>query len=265
MGDVDKARLRMALAGHYAAQREPADPRTVDDLVQAMVAEAKRAHVPTSRMGAAAFVASQVCYIPAWTWAAQLALVAFMAVCAGSSGGGLVVKMTVGVLSAASVLIGVPTLHASKLHGVAELEYSCPRNVAEVLLARMAILGCSAALAVACMVGLASSAIDASAFAVALWACPPFFCACAGSLVLLRRVSPSAAATCCIAWVLACCAVLLGVAMRFPQAYGDAALAVWGAAALVALAWMVRETLATLRDAAAGFDSLAPHMARTNN
>ena len=172
-------------------------------------------------------------------------------------------KLAVGVLSAAAVLVGVPTLHASKLNGVAELEYSCQNNAASVMVARLIVLGCSSALTVALMVGAVASSLDIGALSVALYACPPFFCSCAGSLALLRRAAPSSAAVLCWAWAAACCAVLMALASMWPDMYDGASLASWIAAATVALAWLVREIAMTFRVVSAGLDAFSPHMAKT--
>ena len=86
MGETGRARLEAELARHYAAQRDEVAPETTDALVAAMVAEdARIRRVQSRRMGTARFVASQVRYIPAWTWAAQAALVALMCVLCSSS------------------------------------------------------------------------------------------------------------------------------------------------------------------------------------
>ncbi|WP_072500094.1 hypothetical protein [Olsenella phocaeensis] len=190
MVEVERARLEAELSRHYSAQREKADPDAIDLLAQAMVAEdARMRKAQRRRMGFVSFVAAQVRFIPLWTWAAQLGIVALMLAVANSTADANVAKLAVGILSAATALVGVPTVHASKLHGVAELEYSCPNNAASVMVARLIVLGCSSSLAVALMVGVVASSLDTGALSVALCACPPFFCSCAGSLAVLRRAT----------------------------------------------------------------------------
>ena len=266
MGEVNRARLKVELARHYASQREAVSPEAISGLACAMVAEDANARRPLPRRsGAAGFVASQVRYIPVWTWAAQAALVAIMCVLACSGGDAGLTKVTVGILSATCVLVGVPTVHASKLHRVAELEYACPRNAASVLVARLIVLGCSSALAVALMVGAAAPAVDASAFDVALWACPPFFLSCAGSLIALRKATPDTAPSLCAALAVACSVALLALASAVPDLYAHASLSSWAAAAAAALAWLVREVAMTLRAAREGLDAFSPHLARTYN
>ncbi len=264
MGEAERARLKIELSQHYSAQREKAGPNTIDSLALAMVAEdARMSRVRGRRMGFAPFVAAQVRYIPRWTWFAQLGIVALMLAAASSAADASLAKLAVGVLSAATVLVGVPTLHASKLNGVAELEYSCQNNAASVMVARLIVLGCSSALTVALMVGAVASSLDVGALAVALYACPPFFCSCAGSLVVLRRTAPSSATVLCWAWAAACCAVLMALASMWPDMYGTASLASWIAAAAAALAWLVREVAMLVHAASAGLDAFSPHMAKT--
>lgn len=263
MSDLRRTRLESALRRHYAAQRTtPAPDELVDGLARVMVAEDARARRAWgAKGGLVSFVMAQVRYLPVWTWLAQVAVVVLMVLVARGLTNEVAAKLVVGTLSAITVLIGVPTLHASRICGVVELEYACRHNVASVLIARMVVLGCSSALAVAVMVGLAASSIDASAFAVALWAAPPFFASCAGSLVLLRRLRPSSAPLACVAWVGACSTALVVVALRHPALYDSAATGVWAAAALVAFCWLVRETMRTVRAAAAGLDAFAPQLA----
>ncbi len=174
-------------------------------------------------------------------------------------------KLTVGILSAATVLVGAPTVHASKLHGVAELEYSCPNNVASVMVARLVVLGCSSALAVLLMVFVTAAYLDLGAFAVALWATPPFFCSCAGCLFALRKVAPLTGAAFCVVWSAACSAALLALSAHFPEMYSEASLVVWAGAAAAALAWLAREVAMTLRSALQGLDAFSPYMAKTYN
>ena len=264
MGEAERARLKIELSRHYSAQREETDANFIDSLAQAMVAEdARMSRAQGRRMGFAPFIAAQVRYIPRWTWFAQLGIVAMLLAMASRIADAAVAKLAVGVLSAAAVLVGVPTLHASKLNGVAELEYSCQNNAASVMVARLIVLGCSSALTVALMVGAVASSLDIGALSVALYACPPFFCSCAGSLAVLRRAAPSSAAVLCWAWAAACCAVLMALASMWPDMYDGASLASWIAAATAALAWLVREIAMTFRVVSAGLDAFSPHMAKT--
>lgn len=266
MGEAGHSRLEMELAQHYAAQRKAASGDATDAIATAMVAEDARMHrTQPCRMGTAEFVASQVRYIPTWTWAGQAALVALMCVLAYAVGDAGLTKVAIGILSAMCVLVGVPTVHASKLHQMAELEYACPRNAASVLVARLIVLGCSSALAVALMVGATAPAVEASAFDVALWACPPFFLSCAGSLMALRKATPDTAPMLCVALTVTCSSALLVLASMVPNLYAHASLASWGSAAAIALAWLVREVAMTLRAAREGLDAFSPHLARTYN
>lgn len=276
MDKGSRARLKVALSRHYALQREEAGTQAVAALAQAMLAE--DSHAPESRAaawtharqdarhrGLPAFVAAQVRYIPAWTWAAQLALVALMYAVAAQTADPAATKLFVGVLSALSVLVAAPTVEAGKRHGVSELEFACMHNAASVLLARLIVLGCSTSLAVALMVAVASSVLDARAFEVALWACAPFFLSCAGSLMALRKAAPATSVALCVAWTGACTTTLVAFAATFPQLYTQASLVFWAAAALAALAWLVRELALAYQSASAGLDVFSPHIAKTCN
>ncbi|WP_283171414.1 hypothetical protein [Curtanaerobium respiraculi] len=266
MKDTGRARLKAALGKHYSAQRDEAGPEAINSLARAMVVEDARMRRSQPRSGGhVAFVAAQVRYIPAWTWAAQAAIVALMCAVACASTDAGAAKPCVGALSTITVLVGVPAVQASKLHGVAELEYSCPNNAASVMLARLIALGCSSALAVSLMVTATSSYLNVSAFDAALWACPPFFCSSAGSLMVLRKAAPSAAAILCMAWTATCSAALIALAGLLPGLYGQASLAVWAGAAALALAWLAREVAMTFKAVSEGLDSFSPHMARTHN
>ena len=256
--------LELRLERHYASQREAVSPSAIDDLALALVAEDARVTRMASRdTGLISFVVAQVRFIPLWTWVAQALLVALMFFVATASGSAEATKLSVGILSAMTVLVGVPTVHASKLHGMAELEYSCLHNAASVLAARLIVLGCSSALAVALMVGAVASSLEVSAFTVALWACPPFFGSCATALTVLRKASPDTAVPLTVSWVMGCCMTLLAFAIVFPEMYGNTALSVWAVAASLALIWLMREATMTIRSAAAGLDELYPHMAKT--
>lgn len=266
MGDVDRKRLKVALGRHYAFQREHAEAATIEALAQAMVAEDDRNRWPVNRsLGLAAFVWAQVRYVPAWTWLAQAALVALMWAVALAAGNLTMTKVTVGILSATTVMVGIPTVHASKRHRMAELEYACPNNAASVMVARLVILGCSSSLAVALMVGATAASLDTGVFCVALWSVPPFFSSCAGSLLALRKAAPSVAPVCCLAWTATCSATLLTLASALPHMYASASLAVWAIAAGTALAWLAAEVARTCQEVVAGLDAFSPHLARTYN
>ena len=264
MGEKGFERLESRLERHYASQREAVSSNAIDDLVLTMASEDARMTRMASRdTGLISFVVAQVRFIPLWTWVAQALLVALMFFVATASGSAEATKLSVGILSAMTVLVGVPTVHASKLHGMAELEYSCLHNAASVLAARLIVLGCSSALAVALMVGAVASSLEVSAFTVALWACPPFFGSCATALTVLRKASPVTAVPLTVSWVMGCCMALLAFAIVFPEMYGNTALVVWAIAAALALAWLMREVAMTIRSAAAGLDAWYPQTVKT--
>lgn len=266
MGEVSRKEIEAMLVQRYGAQAATVEPEAVDGIVRAMLAEdARMGRAGSQRLGFAAFVAAQVGFVPAWTWVAQVAIVAVMCLVAFVGGDADAAKISVGILSAATVLVGVPTMHASKLHGVAELEYSCPNNAASVMVARLIVLGCSSALAVLLMVAATAAFLDLGAFAVSLWAAPPFFCSCAGCLFALRKAVPPTATAICVVWAVSCSAALMAFSNVFPEMYAEASLSVWAGAAALALVWLTREVAMTLRSAWEGLDAFSPYMARTYN
>lgn len=266
MGEVSRKEIETMLIQHYDAQAATVEPEAVEGVVRAMLAEDARVdRAGSQRLGFAAFVAAQVGFVPIWTWVAQVAIVVVMCLVAFFGGDVDAAKISVGILSAATVLVGVPTMHTSKLHGVAELEYSCPNNTASVMVARLIVLGCSSALTVLLMVAATAAFLDLGAFAVALWAMPPFFCSCAGCLFALRKAVPSTATAICVVWAVSCSAALMAFSNVFPEMYEEASLAVWAGAAALALVWLAREVAMTLRSAWEGLDAFSPYMARTYN
>ena len=266
MTSASRAELEEMLIKRYATRDVVVGSDTIDGLVRAMLAEDARMRPRRyRRIGFAAFVAGQVRYIPPWTWVAQLAIVALMCVIAATGQDTDATKLAVGILSALSVLVGVPTVHASKLYGVAELEYSCPHNTLSVIVSRLIVLGCSSALATTLMVCAVAARLDRGALVVALWAAPPFFSSCAGSLFALRKAAPPTAATLCVAWTVVCSAVLISIAHAVPEMYGEGSLVVWAIAAATAFAWLVREVHMMARSVCAGLDAFSPQRAKTYN
>ena len=266
MGEVSHTELEAMLVRHYAAQTVAVEPKMVDDVVRAMLAEdARMGRAQHRNMGFVAFVAAQVGFVPVWTWVVQVAIVAVMCMVAFVGDDADAAKITIGILSAATVLVGIPAIHTSKLHGVAELEYSCPNNAASVMVARLIVLGCSSALAVLLMVAATAAFLDLGAFAVALWAMPPFFCSCSGCLLALRKAVPSTATAICAAWTVSCSTAHMAFSNVFPEMYAEASLVVWAGAAALALVWLVREVAMTLHSAWEGLDAFSPYMAKTYN
>lgn len=266
MSKIGQKRLEAMLVNHYATQRVSVDFEVIDEVANAMLAEDVRMEKTWNRnIGFAAFVAAQVGFVPVWTWVVQATIVTIMCVVAFTEGDANASKLAVGVLSAATVLVGIPTVHASKLHGVAELEYSCANNVASVMAARLIVLGCSSALAVLLMITVTVAHLNLGVFAVALWATPPFFCSCAGCLLVLRKVVPPTAMALCVAWTVTCSSALMTLSALFPEMYTEASLAVWAGAASAALTWLSREVAMTLRSARDGLDTFSPYMAKTYN
>lgn len=254
--------LEHALRAHYAEQEVQADGCS-SQLVEAMLAEERRVlRVDQRASGSiAAFVASQVAFIPAWVWVLQLVIVGLMAWLAASWGDITRTWTAVGILSAASVLVCVPTVRANVSYGMAELEYSCRHNAVQVLAARLMVLGCSCALCVGLMVAFSSALTDTGPLSVALWSCPPYFCSCAGVLALSRKVSDDSPIA-CLVWIAFVCVISLFLGADYPVLYGGISLGFWGAASGLAFVWLASELGFLMKAAKAGLDFLCPHTAR---
>jgi hypothetical protein len=63
----------------------------------------------------------------------------------------------------------------------------------------------------------------------------------------LRKASPVTASMLCVAWTATCSVALLVLASAVPDLYAHASLASWASASAVALAWLAREVVMTLR------------------
>ena len=255
--------LKGALKRHYAAQRTAPTNGQLNSLVVAMLEEdAKPREVPAPTLNMLDFVAAQVHYVPAWSWLAQIAVLLIMAyvVLTTNDSGDEICRLTMSLLTAASVLVGVPSLQSSKQHGVVELEYSCKFNTASIVAARLIIFGCTSALVVALMVLMLAARFDVSLFTVTLWAAPPYFISCAGVLAILRIMSSEYAALSSVAFVIICFGTLLTIGRLFPDAYKTASLGIWALAAAVGAVWLAREIVLTVRSAAAGLDAYCPAM-----
>ena len=255
--------LKTALRRHYAAQRTTPTNGQLNSLVVAMLEEdAKPREVPAPTLNMLDFVAAQVHYVPAWSWLAQIAVLLIMAyvVLTTNDSGDEICRLTMSLLTAASVLVGVPSLQSSKQHGVVELEYSCKFNTASIVCARLIIFGCTSALVVALMVLMLAARFDVSLLTVTLWAAPPYFISCAGVLAILRIMSSEHAALSSVAFVFICFGTLLTIGRLFPDVYKTASLGIWALAAGVGAVWLAREIVLTVRSAAAGLDAYCPAM-----
>ena len=259
MSEITTNELKGALKRHYAAQRTAPTKAQLNGLVSAMLEEdAKPREVPTPSLNMLDFIAAQVHYVPVWSWLAQIVVLIVMLYAVTSQSSSEYARITMSVLTAASVLVGVPSLQSSKQHGVAELEYSCKFNTASIVIARLIIFGCTSALAVALMVLMLALRFDLSILTVTLWAAPPYFISCAGVLAIMRHMSPENAVLSSAAFVAICFGALLTIGWLFPDAYRSASLGVWALAAAAGAVWLARELVLTVRSAAAGLDVFCP-------
>lgn len=251
--------LTARLARHYTNQRPDTDPAKRQALATAMAAVAERAEDSQARAlpSFPAFVAAQACFIRPHVWAAHLALVALAALACALDPSGPATACAVSLLGAAAVLVEAPAFLASKVNGVAELEYACAFDHRSVLAARMTVLGCTGALALTCAAVAVPVLARADAMTVLVHACLPYFLGCIGCLEAARRVPASSVLAVALGLV-AMIALAVAAAAAFPQVYADTATGVWGLAALAALAGLVREARLLLDHAAQGLDALGP-------
>lgn len=278
MNGEERQRLERALRAQYRSERPQANEGARSAAMAAVRAEAARwdqAAARTARRGSgapaaredgnaaawgfAAFVASQVRFVHPWVWAAQIALVAIMvALCwtGGTTSAGL--ALATSLLGALTVLVGLPDLFASKTQGVAELEYACRFDCRAVAAARLIILGCSDAVVVACIALASPLALGADALGSLLYACVPYFLACAGSLLAARRCAASAVLPLSCAWAVLVMAASYAASLLVPDAYASASVGMWALACAVSAVWAVREVRAWLACIAAGLNHLAP-------
>ena len=263
MSETTTTQLKSALRRHYAAQRITPTNVQLGSLVSAMLEEdAKPREVPAPTLGMLDFIAAQVHYVPLWSWLAQIVVLFIMANAVITLHDGSVesARITMSLLTAVSVLAGVPSLQSSKTHGVAELEYSCKFNTASIVVARLIIFGCTSALAVALMVLMLAARFDVSLLTVTLWAAPPYFISCAGVLAILRIMNSEHAVIASVAFVAICFAALLAIGWLFPDAYNTASLGIWALAAAAGAVWLTREVALTIRSAIAGLDVFCPNV-----
>ncbi|WP_145983538.1 hypothetical protein [Slackia heliotrinireducens] len=231
----------------------------MDVLALMMVEEDKWAREDARRQrGFAWFVRSQVRYIPAWVWLTLAAVVVLVFVASRYSDTASGMPWALGMMASICVLACMPSLCSSRTYRLDELEQSCQNNAANVLMARLLILGCASVFCLTLLIAAACTWTNIGLLSAVLWTCPPFFLCTAGSLVLLRSLRPEDAPPACVALTALFCTALLAMAKMFPLAYGQAALAVWAFAFAVSFIWMVAETIALIRRTAEGFGTL-PH------
>lgn len=240
--------------------RTAADGRAADSRAAAAPASrAQRTRHPSAIREALGFVAAQARFVRPSAWIAQLALIAVAIVaCATSDPSANAVSFGAATASAATVLIGLPTLTSSKSHGVSELEYACRFNCASVVVARLAVLGCSSVVVISCLCIAAPALTQVNAASFALHACAPYFLCAAGCLAATRRAAPHAALPLAAAWVAVVVVVAYAAGGLAPTLYGAASAGVWAAVAAVSLVWAVREAYLLVRTAESGLDALCP-------
>lgn len=207
----------------------------------------------------AGFVAAQARFVHPGTWAGQAALVLLAALaCLVSDDAPRHLILAASLAGVATAFLGLPSLVASKAHATAELEYACRFNCANVMAARLIVLGCANAATLTCACAVVPALLGADALAVTVRACAPYFLACAGCLLVTRRARSGAAALLAALWTVLVAAATLTACSMFPQLYAATATGLWAAASAAALAWAAREACLLMRAAAAGLDAFFP-------
>lgn len=245
----NEARDRAALASAMAAARHGIpDTRST---------HARPAHVPSF----ARFVATQARFIGPGTWLAHVALIFLAVALCIMAPNGEATSFAVAAVGAATMLVEVPPLLASKTYGVSELEYACVFDHRSALTARMVALGCSAALLVTALAGAMPALTGTTAVAVLVHVCPPYFLSCIGCLEIARRVSAANATSASAAWCFAVAGVTLALWLAAPQLYAATATGAWGLAGAAALIGVLHEARLLLRQAGQGLDAVTPRAA----
>lgn len=271
---VGRSDLERRLVAHYDDAREGLCARSGNEardraaLVSAMAAarhgipdtrstHARPAHVPSF----ARFVAAQARFIGPGTWLAHVALVLLAVMLCTMAPNGEATSFAIAAVGAATMLVEVPPLLASKTHGVSELEYACVFDHRSALTARMIVLSCSAALLITVLAGAMPALTETSAVAVLVHICPPYFLACIGCLEIARRVSAANATGTSAAWCLAVASATLALWLAAPQLYAATATGAWGLAGGAALVGVLHEARLLLRQAGQGLDAVVPRAA----
>lgn len=261
--------LERRLVAHYDDAREGLCARSGNEardraaLASAMVAarrgipDACPARVPSFSR----FVAAQARFIGPGTWLAHVALVLLAVALCIMAPNGEATSFAVAAVGAATMLVEVPPLLASKTYGVSELEYACVFDHRSALTARMVALGCSAALLVTALAGAMPALTGTTAVAVLVHVCPPYFLSCIGCLEIARRVSAANATSASAAWCFAVAGVTLALWLAAPQLYAATATGAWGLAGAAALIGVLHETRLLLRQAGQGLDAVTPRAA----
>lgn len=261
--------LERRLVAHYDDAREGLCARSGNEardraaLASAMVAarrgipDACPARVPSFSR----FVAAQARFIGPGTWLAHVALVLLAVALCITAPNGEATSFAVAAVGAATMLVEVPPLLASKTYGVSELEYACVFDHRSALTARMVALGCSAALLVTALAGAMPVLTGTTAVAVLVHVCPPYFLSCIGCLEIARRVSAANATSASAAWCFAVAGVTLALWLAAPQLYAATATGAWGLAGAAALIGVLHEARLLLRQAGQGLDAVTPRAA----
>lgn len=261
--------LERLLVAHYDDAREGLCARSGNEardraaLASAMVAarrgipDACPARVPSFSR----FVAAQARFIGPGTWLAHVALVLLAVALCIMAPNGEATSFAVAAVGAATMLVEVPPLLASKTYGVSELEYACVFDHRSALTARMVALGCSAALLVTALAGAMPALTGTTAVAVLVHVCPPYFLSCIGCLEIARRVSAANATSASAAWCFAVAGVTLALWLAAPQLYAATATGAWGLAGAAALIGVLHEARLLLRQAGQGLDAVTPRAA----
>ena len=259
--------LERRLVAHYDDAREGLCARSGNEardraaLASAMVAarrgipDACPARVPSFSR----FVAAQARFIGPGTWLAHVALVLLAVALCIMAPNGEATSFAVAAVGAATMLVEVPPLLASKTYGVSELEYACVFDHRSALTARMVALGCSAALLVTALAGAMPVLTGTTAVAVLVHVCPPYFLSCIGCLEIARRVSAANATSASAAWCFAVAGVTLALWLAAPQLYAATATGAWGLAG--AVIGVLHEARLLLRQAGQGLDAVTPRAA----
>ena len=236
----------------YRSERLPIGDEGREAVMDAMMREARSCRRAERLDALASFVGAQVRFVGWQAWVAQAGVVALMASVCTSGTGGRTVAAATSLLAATSAAIGLPWLLASRAHGMAELERSCPFGAGSVALARLLVLGVASALAMTGILVAAPALAGADPVLMAVRAAAPYLLSCAGALALGMRSSRTDAILAGVAWVTLVAAASCAVYAAVPAAYDAASTWVWAVASGVGAAWSLTEAIAWVRACAYG-------------
>lgn len=244
--DDENREMERMLSRYYRATRASVDPHAKAAVADAAAAQVCSDQVRTGREARRgfvtnlAFVADQARFMGATAWAAQAGVAAAVLLLSWFGHFADAAGVFACLAGAAVAVCALPSVLASRSFGLVELERSCFRDAREVALARMVVLACANAVAIAVVLALMPKGALGGA-RMLLFAFAPYFLTVAGCLFAARRINGPLAAVTAAAWgaIVVLAAWQLNIWM--PEAYAQGSAWLWGLALAGAAVWAVAE------------------------